>query len=295
MWIDFTSTIFVTNAGHANDRIRAALHAAIDHDLLHTYSYATEIRAQFLKKLVEIAPAPFDKGLFDLDRHRGDRDGGQADAALRVSAWANAGSASFPRRLYHRANAGAAMIGGSASGPTLIGFEDPNVWQLPFPYGWSLAAGESGRDRFAAHIELLRGRGVDPARDICGLMFEAYIGWAAAFIPRDYVEAAAAFAREHDILLGLTRCRAGFGRTGKLFTYEHYGVEPDLIACGKGISSSMPLADVLGRGRLLDLPEVGSMSSTHSANPLACAAGLANLDEICRSRPGRRRGAERRV
>jgi len=280
VWIDFTSTIFVTNAGHANDRIRAALHEAIDHDLLHTYSYASEVRARFLKKLVETSPAPFDKAylistgteatemVVKLMRLEGQRLGKRRHGVVSFE-----GS-------YHGRTQGAAMISGSASGRTWIGFEDPNVWQLPFPYGWSLAAGESGRDRFAAHIELLHSRGVDPARDICGFMFEAYIGWAAAFIPTDYVKAAAAFARDHDILLGFDEVQGGFGRTGKLFTYEHYGVEPDLIACGKGISSSMPLAAVLGRGRLLDLPEVGSMSSTHSANPLACAAGLANLDEI---------------
>jgi Aminotransferase class-III/Methyltransferase domain len=93
----------------------------------------------------------------------------------------------------------------------------------------------------------LRSRGVDPARDICGFMFEAYIGWAAAFIPTDYVEAAAEFARAHEILLAFDEVQGGFGRTGKLFTYQRYGVEPDLIACGKGISSSMPLAAVLGQ------------------------------------------------
>ena len=74
--------------------------------------------------------------------------------------------------------------------------------------------------------------------------------------------------------------QSGFGRTGKLFCYQHYGVIPDLIACGKGISSSLPLGAVLGRADLLDLPEQGSMSSTHSANPLACAAGLATIEEI---------------
>ena len=57
-------------------------------------------------------------------------------------------------------------------------------------------------------------------------------------------------------------------------------MKPDLVACGKGISSSLPLGAVLGRSDLMDLPEKGSMSSTHSANPFACAAGLASLQEI---------------
>jgi 4-aminobutyrate aminotransferase / (S)-3-amino-2-methylpropionate transaminase / 5-aminovalerate transaminase len=280
VWIDFTSTIFVANAGHANDRICAALHEAIDHDLLHAYNYATEIRAKFLKKLVEMSPDPFDKAYLIST--------GSEATEMVVKLMRLEGQRVGKRRLgvvsfegsFHGRTQGAAMISGNAAGRSWIGFEDPNVWQLPFPYSWSLERGETGRDRFAGHVELLRSRDVDPARDISGFMFEAYIGWAAAFIPTDYVVAAAEFAREHDILLGFDEVQGGFGRTGKLFTYQHYGVEPDLIACGKGISSSVPLAAVLGRAQLLDLPGIGSMVGTNSANPLGCAAGLANLEEF---------------
>jgi 4-aminobutyrate aminotransferase-like enzyme len=60
----------------------------------------------------------------------------------------------------------------------------------------------------------------------------------------------------------------------------NYGVEPDLLACGKGASSSIPLALVLGSKEVMDLPGIGSMSSTHSANPLVCAAGLANMQSL---------------
>ena len=74
--------------------------------------------------------------------------------------------------------------------------------------------------------------------------------------------------------------QAGFGRTGKAFGYQHYGVTPDLICCGKGIGGGVPLSAVLGRAEIMDLPDVGNMSSTHSANPLVCAAGLAVLAEI---------------
>ena len=71
--------------------------------------------------------------------------------------------------------------------------------------------------------------------------------------------------------------QAGFGRTGKLFGYEHYEVEPDILCCGKGASSGLPLAIVLGSKEIMDLPNIGSMSSTHSANPLVCVAGHQNL------------------
>ena len=74
--------------------------------------------------------------------------------------------------------------------------------------------------------------------------------------------------------------QSGFGRTGKLFGYMHYEVTPDIICCGKGASSSLPLSIVLGSKDIMDLAEVGSMSSTHSANPLCCVAGKVNLQEI---------------
>jgi 4-aminobutyrate aminotransferase-like enzyme len=71
--------------------------------------------------------------------------------------------------------------------------------------------------------------------------------------------------------------QAGFGRTGKMFCYEHYGVTPDLVACGKGISSSLPIAAVLGRDDIMELYPPGSMTSTHSGSPLPVAAAVANL------------------
>ena len=74
--------------------------------------------------------------------------------------------------------------------------------------------------------------------------------------------------------------QSGFGRTGKNFGYEHYDVVPDLICIGKGMGGGVPLSGVIGKSEIMDLPDVGNMSSTHSANPLVCAAGLAVLEEI---------------
>ncbi len=71
--------------------------------------------------------------------------------------------------------------------------------------------------------------------------------------------------------------QAGFGRTGKMFCFEHYGVKPDLIVCGKGISSSLPISAVIGRKDILQLYAPGSMTSTHSASPLPTAAAVENL------------------
>jgi 4-aminobutyrate aminotransferase-like enzyme len=79
------------------------------------------------------------------------------------------------------------------------------------------------------------------------------------------------------MLVAFDEMQGGFGRTGKLFGYEHYEVNPDILCCGKGASSGLPLAIVLGSKEVMDLPDIGSMSSTHSANPLVCVAGHQNL------------------
>ena len=95
-----------------------------------------------------------------------------------------------------------------------------------------------------------------------------------------YIKALVDFARKHNILVAFDEIQGGFGRTGKLFAYQHYGVEPDLICLGKALSGGVPLSAVAGRKRIMDLTDFGSMSSTHSANPLCCAAALANLKAI---------------
>jgi 4-aminobutyrate aminotransferase / (S)-3-amino-2-methylpropionate transaminase / 5-aminovalerate transaminase len=282
-WIDFTSTIFVANAGHANDAISAALRDTLDQDLLHTYTYASEVRADFLQELIERTPPELEKAYlvsagteatetaFRLIRLYADKKQKRCHGVIAFD-----GS-------FHGRTLGAAQISGTEAARKWIGYEDPNVFHLPFPYPWDgqgNPVNESGRIRFERDLENLKEQGIDVARDLGGVIFESYIGWAAAFFPPDYVQAWAECARANDFLITFDEIQSGFGRTGKLFAYQHYDVTPDIICCGKGISSSLPLAAVLGRADVLDLPDVGSMSSTHSANPLSCAAGLANLHEL---------------
>jgi 4-aminobutyrate aminotransferase-like enzyme len=283
-WIDFTSTIFVTNAGHANPKIREALKKLIDQKLLHSYTYCTEIRRDYIKKLIEFTPPQFEKA-FLLS------SGTEAtECALKlmrmqgkVIGKRKPGIVSFEESMHGR-TLGAQMLGGIPAAREWIGYEDPNIFRLPFPYPWELKDGSgrrvSSEALFSAHLEQLKQKGINPKTDICGFILESYIGWGAAFFPVDYVKALVAFARNHNIIVTFDEIQAGFGRTGKLFAYQHYGVEPDLICCGKGISSSLPLSAVLGSQKIMDLPDIGSMSSTHSANPLCCAAGLANIEYI---------------
>ena len=112
------------------------------------------------------------------------------------------------------------------------------------------------------------------------MILETFQGWGAVFYPKDFVKAAEKFCKDNDIVLTFDEMQAGFARTGKAFGFQHYDVVPDLICCGKGMGNGYPLSGVIGRKDIMDLPEVGNMSSTHSANPMACAVGLAVIEEV---------------
>jgi 4-aminobutyrate aminotransferase/(S)-3-amino-2-methylpropionate transaminase len=83
---------------------------------------------------------------------------------------------------------------------------------------------------------------------------------------------------DHGILLIADEIQSGFGRTGKFFAMEHYGVEPDLITSAKSLAGGFPLAAVVGRAKIMDAPEPGGIGGTYAGNPVACAAALGVFD-----------------
>ncbi len=118
-------------------------------------------------------------------------------------------------------------------------------------------------------------------RKIGTLITEPYLGGGGSYHPpKAYLQLLQRFCREHDIVFILDEVQANFGRTGDLFAYETYGLEPDLVILGKGLGNGVPVAAVVGRRDIFDALEFGEGSDTWSANPLNCAAVLATLDEF---------------
>ena len=105
---------------------------------------------------------------------------------------------------------------------------------------------------------------------------ESFQGWGAIFYPKDYIQALRNWAYKNNSLMVFDEIQAGFGRTGKMFAYEHYEVDADLVICGKGISGSLPLSAVLGKSELIELDS--AYTSTHGGHPLSCASGIGNLE-----------------
>jgi 4-aminobutyrate aminotransferase-like enzyme len=118
-------------------------------------------------------------------------------------------------------------------------------------------------------------------RRLGALITEPYLGGGGSFHPpRAYLQLLQAFCHEHDLVFILDEVQSNFGRTGDLFAYETYGLEPDVVVLGKGLGNGVPVAAAVGRADVLGSLDYGEASDTWSANPLGCAAVLATLDEF---------------
>ena len=119
------------------------------------------------------------------------------------------------------------------------------------------------------------------AEDVAAIVFEPVQG-EGGFIPatREFVEGLREICDEHGIVLVCDEVQSGFGRTGRFFAIEHFGVEPDLITVAKSIAMGLPLSGVLGRAEIMDAPTAGGVGGTFVGNPVAIAAALAVLDVI---------------
>lgn len=277
--IDFTSSIFVANVGHSNQRVTEAIKKTLEHPLYSCYAYGNKVRVEYIEKLIDFAGDPFEKA-FLLSA------GTEAtDAALKLMRMH--GQKQNKRRLgiiciennWHGRTLGAQMMSSNQSQCAWIGYQDTDIHHIPFPYPWHNDS-QSGKGFLMNGLNKLADKGIDISQDICGFMLETFQGWGAVFYPKEFVHAIKKICTENNILMTFDEMQSGFGRTGKKFGFQHYGVTPDLICIGKGMGGGVPLSGVLGRAEVMDLPDIGNMSSTHSANPLVCAAGLAVLEEL---------------
>jgi 4-aminobutyrate aminotransferase/(S)-3-amino-2-methylpropionate transaminase len=277
-WIDFTSGVLITNAGHGRKQVIDAITAVAQHGLLTSYCFPHTIRAELATALQKVAPRPDDKVMLlstgseavelaiKLAReHSRLKHGHRKDVFVTFD------------HSFHGRTLGSQAAGGVPSLKEWIGYRDEHFAQVPFPDGGvrSLPADND----FAAFERALNKQGVSPER-VCGVMAETYQGGNASFAPAEYIQALRSWCDKHDAVLIMDEVQAGFGRTGSFWGFEHYGIVPDLIACGKGISGSLPLSAVIGRKELFASFGPGSMTSTHSGNPICAAAALASLKII---------------
>jgi 4-aminobutyrate aminotransferase-like enzyme len=261
-WIDFTSSIFVANVGHANPKVIEAIRYVIDKKLLNAYYYPTQERADFSELMVKVAPVGMDKALFL-------STGSEAvEAAIKmVIKFTNRKRVLSFDKAFHGKTMGSAMACGKGNEWVPI---KSYVDHIPFPNSWDISG--DGRDYFHDSVSNLN------PEDYAAVIIEPYQGWSAQFIPEAYAESLRKWCDDNGILLIIDEIQSGFGRTGKMFAFEHFNIVPDIITCAKGISSSLPLSCVLTRSEILNTDM--SYNSTHGGNPIAVAAANASVQYI---------------
>ena len=271
-WLDFSSGVLVANAGHARQEAKDAMIEAANR-LHHSYCFPNKERADLAEYLVETcAPEYLDKVFLVTT-------GSEAvECAIKI-ARAHAHKSGGPEKDYivtfdgdfHGRTMGSQMAGGIPGLKDWIVNHDPCMANVPVPDGFR------GKDTsFDGFLNALKEQNVDP-KNIAGICLETYQGGTAILLPMDYMAKLRAFCDENGILLIFDEVQAGFGRCGKMWGFEHYNVKADLIVCGKGIGSGMPISAVIGASEWMNIFPPGSMTSTHTGNPVCCVTALANI------------------
>ncbi len=159
----------------------------------------------------------------------------------------------------------------------------PEIYRLPFPnlYRRPEEMSEEGFVAWAvAQLENAFIAQVDPSA-VAAVVIEPVQG-EGGFIPTPprFLQRIRELCDQHGMVMVADEIQCGFGRTGRLFAVEHYGVTPDLITTGKSLAAGMPLAAVTGRAEIVDAPHPGGLGGTYSGNPLACAAAIQAIRTI---------------
>jgi 4-aminobutyrate aminotransferase / (S)-3-amino-2-methylpropionate transaminase / 5-aminovalerate transaminase len=271
-FVDFAGGVGVLNAGHSHPRVVEAI-AEQAQRFVHTdftvVPYETYVAlAERLCALVPIA--------------------GESRAAF-FNAGTEAVENAVKLARLHTGRPGVVAYEGAFHGRTLLALTmtskfhpyktgmgpfSPEVYRAPYPNDYR---GPSASKALAL-LERLFETHVAPSH-VAAIVFEPQQG-EGGFVPapREYVEGLRALCDRHGIVLVADEVQTGFGRTGRMFAMEHFGVEPDLVVVAKSIAAGLPLSGVIGRAEIMDGAHAGAIGGTFIGNPIAQAAALAVLD-----------------
>lgn len=273
-FLDFTSSVLVANIGHSHPRHVEAIRDQASKNL-HSYNFLNPWRVRLAQKLVEITAENLDKVFL------GTTGAEMVDIAVTIAK-------SYTGRQeilsfyggYHGKTWATLSLGGKASSRKGLGPKMPGVLHAPYPYCYRC---DFDKTFPACELHCLkyldRVMETESSDDLAAVLVEPCQGNSGQIIPPvEWMKGLERWCHDRGALLILDEVQASFGRTGKLFAYEHFEVKPDLLIVGKGISSGIPLTALIGEGRILDAARSGSLSSTHGGNPLACRAACVSIE-----------------
>ncbi len=157
------------------------------------------------------------------------------------------------------------------------------IYRMPFSYPYRCVAGASSELCGEACADLAiasMDKQIGGNRIAC-LLVEPVLGEGGVIIPAaGFLSRLAEYCQEHGIVFIADEIQSGMGRTGRLFSCEHFGVVPDLITTAKGLGGGLPIGGVTGRADIMDAIHPGGLGTTFGGNPVSCAAALGALSEI---------------
>ncbi len=269
-YIDFAGGIAVMNTGHRHPRIVAALEAQLQrftHTCYQVVPYESYIA--LAEKLNAMTPGAHAKktALFST--------GAEAiENAIKIARahTKRSGVIAFSGAFHGRSLFAVSLTGKVQPYKAGFGPFPPEIYHVPFP-----AEGTKLEETKKAVQHLFKAD-IEPGR-VAAIVFEPVQGEGGFNV----IQAAAVkwlreLCDEHGIVLIADEIQTGFGRTGKMFAMEHFGVVPDLMCIAKSLAAGMPLSAVTGRAEIMDAPAPGGLGGTYAGNPLAIAAAHAVID-----------------
>jgi 4-aminobutyrate aminotransferase/(S)-3-amino-2-methylpropionate transaminase len=276
-FLDWSGGIGCLNVGHTNSAVSKALHRQVDRFLHTDFTVLPyEPYVELAERVVALSPisGPNKVAFFN--------SGAEAvENAVKIARHATGRPAVIAFEGAFHGRTLMAMTLTSKQHPYKAGMGPfaPEVYRAPFPnpYRWE------GDDPAGEALAALRRMLVThvAAEDVAAIIFEPVQGEGGFVVPpAEWVRGLRELADEHGIILIADEVQSGYGRTGKMFAIEHFGVEPDLITIAKSMGAGVPISGVLGRAEVMDAAPDSSIGGTFVGSPLGCAAGLAVLDEI---------------
>src|SRR5262245_10463532 len=287
---DFSSGVLVMNLGHNPTRWWQRVKDYLGlHNLKQAGEFCEAVTLNAYNALTEVELLATERLVSLMQKQPG---GARCEQVL----WAASGSEAIQKALWAALDRrkgediilstrhgfhGKKGLAGAVTGSEYDPERDDRVKFISFPREEciSVAHRKNHIDLVPYEAELQRLR-YEYGSSICALITEPYLGGGGSFHPqKQYLQLLARFCRDNDIIFILDEVQANFGRTGSLFAFTDYGVEPDIVVLGKGLGNGVPVSAAVGRGDLFANMHYGEGSDTWSANPLASAAVLATLDE----------------
>ncbi len=273
--LDFTSGIGVTNTGHCHPKVVEAIREQAG---LFLHAQANIVihkpMLQLIEEIRKIVPPSIDSFYFA-------NSGAEAlENAVKIAkaATGRQNIIVFDGSFHGRTHATMALTTSKTGYRTGFGPLPSGIYVSPFPYAFNMHMTEEQASEYAlSQLEYLLASQTAP-KDTAAILIESVLGEGGYIVPpTSFMKGLRDICDKHGIMLIFDEVQSGFGRTGKWFALEHFGVVPDIITAAKGIASGMPLSGVFTRTEIMKKLDVGSIGGTYGGNAIACAAGVATI------------------